>query len=310
MQLSSVLRSIIFSVLFTNSLSNAVVTKRSNPKRGIAFAQNNGDDVHYLRGTQVSWSYNWYHSPTYLAPDVTGMPFIPMLWGPEGKVEFADRVISQGANIVLVGTTGSLINGYAHTCLTQGFNEPDLEAQANMSAEGAAWVWQTYIDPLKYKGVRLGAPAVTSRPEGREWLRRFFSACTNCTIDFIPVHWFGPTLGEFYDYIWSIHYEYPQHKIWVTEVSPPQRSPTGTPKVYLSCDTPTLTTDSRNNSIPIRGYGIYGQSSGLGRKIFLVCVDCWSHFLVFYPEHVLTHYLSVRMKNMVLTNFVCSYGPV
>ncbi|KAG9120364.1 hypothetical protein FRC07_004170, partial [Ceratobasidium sp. 392] len=66
-------------------------------------------------------------------------------------------------------------------------------------------------------GIRLGAPAVTSAPSGRQWLSDFLKACTGCTIDFIPIHWYGSGVGAFYDYIWAIHSEFAGYPIWITE---------------------------------------------------------------------------------------------
>ena len=53
----------------------------------------------------------------------------------------------------------------------------------------AAQLWMRYIQPLKSQGVRLGGPAVTASDTGLPWLNAFFQACTNCTIDFLPLHW-------------------------------------------------------------------------------------------------------------------------
>lgn len=53
----------------------------------------------------------------------------------------------------------------------------------------AASLWKAHIEPLKERGVRLGAPAVTAAGTGRPWLETFFEACSDCTFDFLPVHW-------------------------------------------------------------------------------------------------------------------------
>lgn len=55
----------------------------------------------------------------------------------------------------------------------------------------AARLWKQYIQPLKAYGVRLGGPAVTAAGSGRPWLKEFFAACTGCTIDFLPIHWYN-----------------------------------------------------------------------------------------------------------------------
>jgi hypothetical protein len=99
----------------------------------------------------------------------------------------------------------------------KAFNEPDLESQSNINATEAAALWKEYIEPLHASGIRLGAPAVTSAPSGRQWLSDFLNACTGCTIDFVPIHWYGSGVGGFYDYIWAMHGEFSAYPIWVTE---------------------------------------------------------------------------------------------
>ena len=61
-----------------------------------------------------------------------------------------------------------------------------------MSVSSAVDAWTREIEPLKKLGVKLGAPAVTQR--GQDWLAQFMAACLNCTIDFIPLHYYGNLL--------------------------------------------------------------------------------------------------------------------
>ena len=58
-----------------------------------------------------------------------------------------------------------------------------------MEPAEAAHLWMQYIQPLKTQGVRLGGPAVTASDTGLPWLNAFFRVCTNCTVDFLPLHW-------------------------------------------------------------------------------------------------------------------------
>jgi hypothetical protein len=69
----------------------------------------------------------------------------------------------------------------------QAFNEPDNAGQSNMDPTYAAQLWVQYIQPIQKIGVLLGAPAVTNAPSGAAWLRTFFSACTGCKVDFLPI---------------------------------------------------------------------------------------------------------------------------
>jgi len=135
--------------------------------------------------------------PAYLKS--SGVEYIPMQWG-SGNVEgLADKVKAQGAKTLL------------------GFNEPDFEAQSNLDPVFAAELWKKHIEPLKASGVRLGGPAVTSSGTGQPWLTRFFEACSNCTIDFLPLHWYGSGSAGFYDYLYQMHGQFPKYPIWVTE---------------------------------------------------------------------------------------------
>lgn len=58
-----------------------------------------------------------------------------------------------------------------------------------MLPSDAAKLWKQYLEPLKADGIRLGGPAVTASATGRPWMTEFMTLCTNCTVDFIPIHW-------------------------------------------------------------------------------------------------------------------------
>jgi len=122
-----------------------------------------------------------------------------MQWGSAGIQNFAATVNSEMAGVIL------------------GFNEPDLASQSNINATYAAELWLDYIQPLKSSGVVVGAPAISSAETGRPWLSAFLDACEKCDIDFIPFHWYGSGVENFYDYIGSIHAQFPLYPLWVTE---------------------------------------------------------------------------------------------
>ncbi|KAF8665251.1 hypothetical protein AX16_000273 [Volvariella volvacea WC 439] len=173
---------------------------RKNPKRGIAFASGNPNDILNANQTRslISWQYDWANSPpNYLA--TSNIQYIPMQWGSGNIADFIDKVKASGAKEIL------------------GFNEPDYVNEANMQPAEAAALWMQYIEPLKESGVRLGAPAVTASGTGRPWLVQFLAACSNCTIDFIPFHWYGTGVEAFYNYLWEMHGQFPDHPLWVTE---------------------------------------------------------------------------------------------
>ena len=76
----------------------------------------------------------------------------------------------------------------------------------------------TNIEPLKQKyGLTLGAPACTGAPSGFDWLQQFFGNCSgNCSVDFIPLHWYGNFEG-LASHVGQYHGAYPNTSLWVTE---------------------------------------------------------------------------------------------
>ncbi|QRW10451.1 glycoside hydrolase family 128 protein [Ceratobasidium sp. AG-Ba] len=193
----------IYIAVFSALMAASQVLGAANPKRGLCFAEgDNPGDIKLANqtGTALTWTYNWGQSPPdYLKTANTKLTYIPMQWGRDGIANFASLVKAQGAKTILT------------------FNEPDFATQSNITATDAASLWKQYIQPLHSSGIRLGAPAVTNALSGRQWLSDFLKACTGCTIDFVPIHWYGSGVGAFYDYIWAIHGEFPSYPLWVTE---------------------------------------------------------------------------------------------
>lgn len=104
------------------------------------------------------------------------------------------------------------------------FNEPDGDTStggSSISASSAASTWQRELEPLRKLGVQLGAPAVTGSPDGFNWLKNFFDACSGkCTADFIPVHWYG-NFEVLASHAGQVMGTYPGKEIWVTEYADP-----------------------------------------------------------------------------------------
>jgi len=171
-------------------------------KVGLAWCDWNASNMWALAGNgwnEVSWSYTWSVWPN-TATTEAGLDFVPMLWGPGFVADFQEAL---GAG-VFTDRTAFL-----------GFNEPDQQSQSNMAVSEAVSLWRQYIEPLKGEyGLRLGAPAVSNN--GTWWLQNFMGACTGCTIDFIPLHWYGSSNVSFIEYVESIYAAY-QLPIWITE---------------------------------------------------------------------------------------------
>lgn len=187
---------------FTFAISCVAVVLASGSfaatKRGLAFADtDNTGDIAVAYDTQVSWVYDWGSTtPSYLKD--TDMTYVPMQWGEDNVDNFMAEVQAQNAKIIL------------------GFNEPDLSSQSNIAPMTAASLWVQYIQPLSAHGVRLGGPAVSNAPSGIPWLSQFLGNCTECTFDFIPIHWYGDGLDNFKDYVESFYGKF-SLPMWVTE---------------------------------------------------------------------------------------------
>lgn len=172
-------------------------------KRGLAWPVENSDSVIQFTkpGSKISWLYNWSPNPS----QSPALEFVPMQWNHVDAAQLSEKARSCNAQVVL------------------GFNEPELPDQSNMPPELAANVWMEHIEPLRRSGVRCGSPGISSAPQGVGWLKRFLELVRSQggDIDFYAFHWYGETLGQFYDYIWSTHHQLgPDKPVWITEFAP------------------------------------------------------------------------------------------
>lgn len=173
----------------------AQATFQRSSKRGLVFVPNSkypaDNQIWIAPGSDLTWYYNYaaLPSPVYSAESQSAFEFVPMLWGSSSSDSFLDQV----STLVHAGTNISHV-------LT--FNEPDgssADGGSDISPAVAATTWINEVEPLRKLGVKTGAPAVTGSPSGFTWLEQFFANCTsqgtNCTADFIPVHWYGDFTG-------------------------------------------------------------------------------------------------------------------
>lgn len=187
----------------------------TSPKRGLVYVPSNkhpdDDSIWDSPTSDLTWYYNYQSTPSPAFSNSSKLQFVPMLFGASDSTStsgpsFLDDVTAQikaGADIKYV----------------LAFNEPDGQDNggSNVPADLAAQTWIKEIEPLKKQGVKLGAPAVTGAPNGFTWLENFFKECNgNCTVDFIPVHWYGNFEG-LAGHIGQLRGTYPNKTIWVTE---------------------------------------------------------------------------------------------
>jgi hypothetical protein len=171
------------------TLTSAQATFQRSSKRGLVFVPSTShpqDNQIWVEGnSDLTWYYNYQVSPSpaYSNRTQSEFEFVPMLWSPSTSfLSEVKSMISGGRNITHVLT----------------YNEPDGTAStggSNVDPSVAATNWISQVEPLRKLGVKTGAPAVTGSPSGFTWLSMFFDACasqgTNCTADFIPIHWYG-----------------------------------------------------------------------------------------------------------------------
>lgn len=129
-----------------------------------------------------------------------------MLWGTASG--FTDPWAGNVASALEAGTTHLL-----------SFNEPDLDSQSDLTAAQAATAYMTYMEPYSSKA-KLGAPAVTNGggSMGLAWLTDFMTECSDCTIDFVALHWYNDpgTVDDFKTHITTAYENYGK-PIWLTE---------------------------------------------------------------------------------------------
>jgi hypothetical protein len=184
--------SILFAAAALLPFTLGQATFQSSSKRGLVFippkdVKHASDNQIWNRpGSDLTWYYNYgvQPSPAYSNTTQADWEFVPMLWG-TSDTSFLSEI-------------QTLVKGGRNISHVMTFNEPDgttTTGGSNIQPSAAASAWISEVEPLRKMGIKTGAPAVTSSPGGFTWLQEFFDAChsqgTNCTADFISVHWYG-----------------------------------------------------------------------------------------------------------------------
>jgi hypothetical protein len=189
-------------------LALQVAAQKLSAKRGLAF---NDPSLLYqfaVAESQVSWSFDWY-SATWENPP--SLEFVPMLWCSTDQA-LLDAWKNNAQSII---DHSPLLSTHL-----LAFQEPDNEGQCNITPLFAAATYIVYFQPYKGSAL-LGAPAVSSKPGGLQWLSEFLYHCQGCEINFVPIHWYGSALDVegFYSYVAQAYAAAQNRPIWITEVS-------------------------------------------------------------------------------------------
>jgi hypothetical protein len=176
-------------LLIAATLTSAQVDFERSSKRGLVFVPSTkypSDNQIWVEGnSDLTWYYNYgvQPSPAYSNRTQEEFEFVPMLWSP---------------STTFLSSVTSMIDGGRNITHVLTYNEPDGSSStggSDVDPGTAATNWISQVEPLRKLGVKLGAPAVTGAPSGATWLKSFFADCasqgTNCTADFLCVHWYG-----------------------------------------------------------------------------------------------------------------------
>jgi hypothetical protein len=182
-------------------VSTSSSSTTSSAKRGLSY-----NDASLLAGfessNKISWAYNWGDSTASIP---SSFEFVPMLWG-----------LGSHTDGWTSAATSAIASGCKHL---MSFNEPDLGSQSNLSPSDAAAGYKTYMQPFAGKA-QLGSPAVTNGggSMGLTWLGNFLDACTDCTIDFVAIHWYnGGSATDFMNYVDQAYTAGGNRPLWITE---------------------------------------------------------------------------------------------
>ena len=177
-----------------------VVVAKASVKKGVGVWKFTGLKA-ALADVGADWYYNWQPTNADMAGPAS-TEFVPMIrTGADATAANLARVKGEGDELL-------------------GFNEPDMQGQANMSVEAALAAWPK----LQATGLRLGSPAVAyGGDQAGGWLDRFMSGAKQkgYRVDFITLHWygsdFGPAaVGQFLGYVDAVHRRYGK-PVWITE---------------------------------------------------------------------------------------------
>ena len=167
-------------------------------KKGIAMGGDMSDTV-VLKKLNLSWYYNWATTPFNNSID-KNVSHVPMMWGIGEDSIDSIKNLKSNSNYIL------------------GYNEPDIESQANMTIEEGVENWNLVCGT----GKRTVSPASYDPNGPSEWVSGFLEGIElqklNC--DSIALHCYGPNIDvdrvlSAVDAAWK-KYNKP---IWLTEIS-------------------------------------------------------------------------------------------
>eukprot|EP01113_Clastostelium_recurvatum_P002869 TRINITY_DN1122_c0_g1_i3.p1 TRINITY_DN1122_c0_g1~~TRINITY_DN1122_c0_g1_i3.p1 ORF type:complete len:1140 (-),score=113.79 TRINITY_DN1122_c0_g1_i3:169-3588(-) len=229
-------------------------------KTGLAWPDGDAANIWALAGNgwnRVSWLYSYGSWPPP-ASSVAFLDFVPML---------------AGCNMIQDWEAAKSAGIFKNVTAVLSFYEPDDLSINHLEPDVAAGIFLQHIQPLSNSGINLGAPAVSQTARGLEWLQLFILRCKGCTINFIPVHWFGSDCISMQQYLMKVHTLFNQrYPLWVTEWACVPSSPAeirdgvcssgSSIENFMKCTTSWMTSQPW-----IQRYSYYGAMRDLGRDV-------------------------------------------
>ncbi len=183
--IKSLKNAVLFLLLF--SFVSVVNSQNKSYKRGVSYGYHSVKDMQNF-SKNISWWYNWAAEPdiairnTYKNYEVD---FTPMSWNANG-INAVNNWVNQDPNVKYI----------------LGFNEPNFTDQANMTPKQAATAWPEFQAIADLHNLKTVGPAVNycgncvtengvTYGDPFKYLDDFFTACQDCDVDFIALHWYG-----------------------------------------------------------------------------------------------------------------------
>ncbi|KAH7048209.1 hypothetical protein BKA62DRAFT_580436, partial [Auriculariales sp. MPI-PUGE-AT-0066] len=170
-------------------------------KQGIAWTNEVANGLAQFKNGKAFGLYSW----TEWWPEqckTYNIRFFPMLKTYEKRDKFKNAVKKGYGNNYLMGP-----------------NEVNLKSQANMSPGRAAWMFRTYLIPLKNKyGYKLVGPSTANGNSALTWYDSFRKTAPDVwsKIDAINVHYYGLDANLVTAWMEKFHSRYGKN-IWLTE---------------------------------------------------------------------------------------------
>ena len=188
------------------------------------------------RGLMVPWNFSPEDFNLYFPTSASSTSKISWvanweMWKPQGlEPHLASNAVhyipqcrtAKEANQISEYLSGYHRDGNLHAFM--GFNEPDIESQANLSVDEAVKLWKEFVLPVKQQcpGFKVGSPAVSNGPRGLPWLKEFVDRLGGLEaggIDFIVIHYYSPDVEDFKRYVLAASETFGGRPLWITEFS-------------------------------------------------------------------------------------------